>query len=173
MTRHDALSSPVSGYDGLILTLVYDQSQIYILQIIHKVLSHDIIQQILLNIFSLKKTVKRTDAFISRPSGASPHYARQADPPVGDLLSDCVNAMPQENIFTRQSKRYATIGGRNDRKVSFQTIKGRNGQYGRSVDNISKMTEQIANQRFFSQCFACCPKIYASCKNCPLCPLLI
>ena len=54
MTRHDALSSPVSGYDGLILTLVYDQSQIYILQIIHKVLSHDIIQQILLNIFSRK-----------------------------------------------------------------------------------------------------------------------
>ena len=100
------------------------------------------------NVFSLKKTVKRTDTFTSRPSGASAHYARRADPPVGDLLSDCVNSMPQENIFARHSKRYATIGGRNDKKVSFQTIRGRNNQYGRSVDNISKLTEKIANQRF-------------------------
>ena len=126
-----------------------------------------------INIFSLKKTVKRTDAFVSRQSGAGSHYTRQADPPVGDLLTDCVNAMPQENVFTRHSKRYATIGGRNDKKVSFKAIKGRNGQYGRSVDNISKLTEQIANQRFFQSIFCLLSKVYASCKNCLLCLLLI
>ena len=103
-------------------------------------------------IFSLKKSVKQTERQLSSQPDEKPRPTRQSNPPVGDLLSECVGEVNQDSIFSRKDVKYATLGGRASRSqknVSFNkppAIRGRNGQVG-SVPNISQLASNIANQK--------------------------
>ena len=102
-------------------------------------------------IFSLKKSVKQTERQLSSRPDEKPRSTR-TNPPVGDLLSECVGEVNPDSIFSRKDVKYATLGGRasrSQRNVHFNkppTIRGRNGQVG-SVPNISQLASNIANQK--------------------------
>ena len=102
-------------------------------------------------IFSLKKSVKKTEKHLSSRPDEKPRSTR-TNPPVGDLLSECVGEVNPDSIFSRKDVKYATCGGRanrSQRNVHFNKppkIRGRNGQVG-SAPNISQLASNIANQK--------------------------